>query len=122
MIDPGCLPHKVRGLVEVQVAGDVNGGVFGPVAETDMAVEPSAGQRHDDHCHRVGVVERELRWGRARRPRLRCRGRAEIVLMAHEIPPMPWVSAIVWRTPNFSGRSKSIWVASFPPTWIVFIT
>ena len=40
MIDPGCLPHKVRGLVQVQVAGDIDRGVFSAVAETTWRSNP----------------------------------------------------------------------------------
>ena len=72
-----------------------------------MAVEPGAGQRHDHHCHRVGVVEEESLGHVLATTRTMSRT-GGMVLMAREIPPMPWVSAIVWRTPNFSGRSKSI--------------
>jgi hypothetical protein len=38
-----------------------------------------------------------------------------------EMPPMPSVSAIVWRTPYLLGISKSIRNASRPPTWISLI-
>jgi hypothetical protein len=38
------------------------------------------------------------------------------------IPPMPSVSAMVWRKPYFFGISKSITVAGlYPPTWIIQI-
>ena len=38
------------------------------------------------------------------------------------MPPTPSVSAIVWRSPNRFGTSKSIRVAACPPTWIMLIT
>ena len=34
-----------------------------------------------------------------------------IVRMPRMMPPMPSVSAIVWRTPYFMGTSKSVVVA-----------
>ena len=38
------------------------------------------------------------------------------------MPPTPSVSAIVCRSPNRFGTSKSISVAACPPTWIMLIT
>jgi hypothetical protein len=37
------------------------------------------------------------------------------------MPPIPSVSAIVWRTPYFLGSSKSRFVAARPPTAIALI-
>ena len=42
-----------------------------------------------------------------------------IVRSARKIPPMPSVSAIVWRSPWRAGISKSSSVAACPPTWIM---
>lgn len=39
------------------------------------------------------------------------------------MPPMPSVSAMVWRRPNFFGISKSMTVPGLKPaTWIIMIT
>ena len=38
------------------------------------------------------------------------------------MPPMPSVSAIVWRTPWRAGISWSRTVAAWPPTWTLLIT
>jgi len=38
-------------------------------------------------------------------------------------PPMPRVSAMVWRRPYFFGTSKSMIVqGSYPPTWMALTT
>ena len=42
-----------------------------------------------------------------------------IVRSARKIPPIPSVSAIVWRRPWRAGISKSSSVAAWPPTWIM---
>src|SRR6188472_3589430 len=44
-----------------------------------------------------------------------------IVRSARKMPPMPSVSAIVWRRPWRAGISKSRTVAAKPPTWIMLI-
>ena len=38
------------------------------------------------------------------------------------MPPMPSVSAMVWRTPYLAGISKSALVAGYPPTWTSLMT
>ena len=44
------------------------------------------------------------------------------VRSARKMPPMPSVSAMVWRSPYFAGTVKSVRVASIPPICTVLMT
>ena len=45
-----------------------------------------------------------------------------MVRSPRKMPPIPIVSAIVWRIPYFFGISTSVTVARYPPTWISLMT
>ena len=79
-------------------------------------------QPPDVHRHRVGVVEQPARPGRSRACPQRCRSARGTCAGRGTRPPTPGGVADGLPQPVPGGHSRSMRVASMPPTWIMLMT